>query len=216
MTLVRPLLLAGTLLALLGSLLPAAEPAGPKPKEPGEVSYYRDVRRLFQQHCQGCHQPAKPQGGYVMTSCADLLKKGDHEQPGVVPGHPEQSLLVEQITPQGGKRPAMPRGKDPLSAAEVELIKKWISLGAKDDTPATARDPVDAEHPPVYALPPVLTSLDYSPDGNLLAVSGYHEVLLHKAAGAGDSLVARLVGLSERVQSLAFAPDGRLLAVAGG
>jgi WD40 repeat protein len=73
---------------------------------------------------------------------------------------------------------------------------------------------VDAEHPPVYALPPVLTSLDYSPDGNLLAVSGYHEVLLHKADGSG--LVARLVGLSERVQSLAFAPDGKLLAVAGG
>jgi mono/diheme cytochrome c family protein len=214
MTLVRPLLLAGTLLALLRPALPAAEPAGQKPQESGEVSYYRDVRRLFQQHCQGCHQPAKPQGGYVMTSYADLLKKGDHEQPGVVPGHPEQSLLVAQITPQGGKRPAMPRGKDPLPAAEVELITKWIAQGARDDTPAAARDPVDAEHPPVYALPPVLTSLDYSPDGQLLAVSGYHEVLLHKADGTG--LVGRLVGLSERVQSLAFSPDGKLLAVAGG
>src|SRR5262249_25067490 len=57
-------------------------------------------------------------------------------------------------------------------------------------------------------------SLDYSPDGTLLAVSGYHEVLLHKSDGSG--LVGRLVGLSERVQSLAFSPDGKSLAVAGG
>jgi len=36
----------------------------------------------------------------------------------------------------------------------------------------------------------------------LLAVAGYHEVLLHKADGSG--IVGRLVGLSERIQSLAF------------
>ena len=59
-----------------------------------------------------------------------------------------------------------------------------------------------------------LTAVAFSPDGQFLAVSGYHEVLLHKGDGSG--LVARLVGLSERIQSLAFAPDGKTLAVAGG
>jgi WD40 repeat protein len=39
-------------------------------------------------------------------------------------------------------------------------------------------------------------------------------VLLHSADGAG--LAARLVGLSERIQSMAFSPDGKMLAVAGG
>jgi WD40 repeat protein len=208
----RSFLFAGSLLALSASFAGAAEPADKK--DSGEVSYYKDVRRIFQQHCQGCHQPAKPQGGYVMTSFADLLKKGDHEQPGIVPGHPEQSVVVEQILPKNGKKPAMPKGKDPLSAADVEIIKKWIAAGAKNDTPKTQEHIVDAEHPPVYNVSPDLSCVTFSPDGSLLAVSGYHEVLLHKGDGSG--LVARLVGLSERIESIAFSPDGKRLAVAGG
>src|SRR5215472_7144105 len=51
---------------------------------PDNVSYYKDVRPIFVLHCQGCHQPAKPMGGFVMTSHADLLKKGDSEEPGVL------------------------------------------------------------------------------------------------------------------------------------
>ncbi len=193
MTLGRSLL-AGGLLVLSASFGVAAEP--PDKKETSEVSYYKDVRRIFQQHCQGCHQPAKPQGGYVMTGYADLLKPGEHEQPGVVPGHPEQSMVVEQLLPKAGKKPAMPKGKDPLPAADVEIIKKWIAAGAKNDTPKTQEHVVDAAHPPVYTLSPDLSCVTYSPDGTLLAVSGYHEVLLHKADGSG--LVGRLVGLSER------------------
>jgi WD40 repeat protein len=204
----RSLLLAGGLLALFASFGAAAEPKS------GEVSYYKDVRRIFQQHCQGCHQPAKPQGGYVMTSYADLLKKGDHEQPGIVPGHPEQSMVVEQILPKTGNKAAMPKGKDPLPAADIDIIKKWIATGAKNDTPKTQEHVIDAAHPPVYSVSPDLSCVTFSPDGQLLAVSGYHEVLLHK--GDGSELVARLVGESERIESIAFSPDGKRLAVAGG
>jgi mono/diheme cytochrome c family protein len=207
----RSIFLAGALLALPGASLAA----DPEKKEPtGPVSYYHDVRRLFQQHCQGCHQPAKPQGGYVMTSHADLLKAGDRGTPGVVPGQPDKSVLVEQIVPKDGKRAAMPKSKDPLAAADIALIRRWIAEGAKDDTPKTARDIVDEKHPPVYAVAPVISSIDYSPDGSLLAVAGFHEVLLHKADGSG--LVGRLIGLSEHIQSVAFSPDGKRLAVAGG
>lgn len=190
----------------------AAEPA--EKKEAKDISYYKDVRRIFQQHCQGCHQPAKPQGGYVMTAFADLLKKGDHEQPGIVPGHPEQSMLVEQILPKGDKKPAMPKGKEPLSTADIDTIQKWIAAGAKNDTPKTQEHIIDAEHPSVYTVSPDLSCVTFSPDGQLLAVSGYHEVLLHKGDGSG--LVARLVGESERIESIAFSPDGKRLAVAGG
>src|SRR5262249_55156329 len=134
---------------------------------------------------------------------------------GILPGQPDKSAILSQILPKDGKPPAMPKGQDPLSPYEVSLIKKWIAQGAKDDTPASARVPVvDMDHPPAYVLPPVISSIAYSPDGTLLAVAGYHEVLIHKADGSG--LVARLVGLSERIQSVAFSPDGKRLAVTGG
>ena len=190
-------------------------PKDNKDKEASEeISYYRQVRPIFQQHCQGCHQPAKDQGGFVMTDHASLLKPGNSNQPGIVPGQWAKSLVFQQITSQGGKPPAMPKGKDPLIDHDVNLIRQWIAQGAKDDTPATTKIVVDAEHPPTYQHPPVITTLSFSPDGQLLAVSGYHEVLLHKADGSG--LVGRLVGLSERIQSVAFSPDGKWLAVAGG
>jgi mono/diheme cytochrome c family protein/DNA-binding beta-propeller fold protein YncE len=199
--------------AFLASAAPLAA-AEPEKKETAPVSYYKEVRPLFQQHCQGCHQPAKPLGGYVMTSFGDLLKKADRDLPGVVPAQPGKSFLLEQITTRPGKRAEMPKGKDPLPEKDVALVRRWIAEGAKDDTPATARDPVDAEHPPVYNLPPVIPSVAFSPDGSLLAVAGFHEVLLHKGDGSG--LVARLVGLSERIQTVAFSPDGKWLAASGG
>ena len=183
-------------------------------KEPEVVSYYKHVRPLFQLHCQGCHQPAKAEGGFLMTSYEELFHKGDNDKPGVVAGKPDQSFIVEQILPHNGKPPQMPRGKDPLTEREVKLIKKWIAQGARNDTPASAKQVVVDAHPPTYQLPPVLTSLAFSPDSKLLAVAGYYEVLLHRADGTG--LEGRLIGMSERVQSLAFSPDGKWLAVAGG
>lgn len=188
--------------------------APPAPASSGMVSYYKQVRPLFQVHCQGCHQPAKAQGGYVMTDYETVLKAGDRGIPGVVLGKPEKSHLIDQITPHGAKRAEMPRGAEPMPAKDVELIRRWVAEGAKNDTPPNARDSIDAEHPPTYTLPPVITSLDYSPDGKTLAVNGYHEVFLYPAEGGKP--VSRLIGLSEQVQSVAFSPDGTLLAVSGG
>jgi WD40 repeat protein/mono/diheme cytochrome c family protein len=202
---------AGILIAFAGSLALAAEqPSTVQAK----VSYARDVLPIFQQHCIGCHQPAKAQGSYVMTSRADMLKKGDSDKFNLVPGKPMESNLLSQITSQDGKPPEMPKMKPPLAEKEVALISRWIAEGAVDDSVTLARPLIDASHPPVYQLPPVVTSVDYSRDGTLLAVSGYHEILLYKADGS--ALEARLVGLSERIQALKFSPDGKMLAASGG
>jgi mono/diheme cytochrome c family protein len=196
-------------LALHGFAALAEETAPPE-----AISFFRQVLPILRaKNCTGCHQPAKRGGEYVMTDFAALLKGGESGSPAIVPGKPAESYLVEQITPVKGKAD-MPKDAPPLAAAEIALIAKWIEQGAKDDTPASNKPQYDAEHPPIYLAPPVLKSVEYSPQGDLLAVAGYHEVLLHKADGSG--LAARLVGQSERIESARFSPDGKLLAVSGG
>ena len=192
----------------------ADDPAAAKPADPAQsISYDKQVRPIFQAHCQGCHQPAKAGGKYVMTDFPRLVKGGETGVAAVVPGKPAESHLLEQITPQDGKA-KMPQGKSPLTPAEIDVVSRWIAQGAKDDTPANAVSRYDVDHPPVYTRPPVITAIDFSPDGQLLAVAGFHEVLLWKADGSEQ--LARLIGLAERIESVRFSPDGSKLAVTGG
>ncbi len=180
---------------------------------PPPVSYWKNIRPIFQANCQGCHQPARNKGEYVMTEFSRLIAGGESGDKAIVAGSPDESPLIDSITPHEGEAD-MPKDKKPLSEGDIDLIRKWIAQGATDDTPANAVRVVDDKHPPIYQRPPVVTSLHFSPDGSLLAVAGFHEVLLHRADGSG--LVARLIGLSERIETVRFSPDGKRLAVAGG
>ena len=202
-------------LLLLGCLVVPGLCPKAHAEEPAKVSYYKDIRPIFQQHCNGCHQPAKPMGGYVMTEHANLFKSGERGKAGVVPGKPDESYLVQQVRVHDSGKAEMPKNRDPLNPIQIKLIIDWIAQGATDDTPPSARAVVvDASNPPKYSAPPVVTSLSFSPDGLTLAVTGYHEVLLYDTERY--DLRGRLIGMSERVQSIAFSPDGKKLAAVGG
>jgi hypothetical protein len=179
-----------------------ARAAGDKP-----VSFHNDIRPIFNSSCNACHKPEKLKGELDMTTFDMLMKGGKHGST-VVPGDTKKSKLVEMIS---GDEPDMPPDGDPLKKEQVALIERWIKEGAKDDTPAPGTTKIE---PPTYTVPPVISAMAFSPDGKLLAVSGYREVLLHKADGS--ELVGRLVGESTRVESIAFTKDGKLLGVAGG
>lgn len=190
----------------------AAEPAS----NAETVSYYRDIRPILAARCVGCHQPAKASGSLILSTVDAIKRPGDSELPGIVPGQPDESYLLEQVTPEEGAA-AMPPEGPPLEAGQIALLERWIEQGAVDDTPPGARRTYDAEHPPQYTRLPVITSIDYSPDGQWLAVAGFHEVLLHRADAEGQSPpAARLIGMSERIASVQFSPDGTKLAVTGG
>ncbi len=130
-----------------------------------KVSYDKQVRPIFQAHCQGCHQPAKAGGGYVMTAFDRLKKGGESDEVAIVPGKPAESYLVEQITPEKDGKAVMPQNKPPLSAAEIELVKRWIAEGAVDDVPKAAHARYDMDHPPVYTRLPVVPALAFAPMG---------------------------------------------------
>jgi len=196
-------------LSLLGVRSFAAEDAESQP----ETSFYNQVRPILQANCHGCHQPAKSLGDYVMTDFKKLLAGGESGLAAIVPGKPEESYLIEQITPTDGEA-LMPKKADPLIGNDIKIITQWIKEGAKDDTPASAKQRYDMDHPPVYTRQPVVATLDFSPDGSLLAIGGFHEVLLFK--GDGSERVGRLVGVSAKIQSVVFSPDGKKLAVTGG
>ncbi len=205
-----------TAVFLLGAALgPVAGEETPPSAAEGStaVSFRHDVVPIFRAHCYGCHQGAKRDGDYRMTDFAALLQGGETERAAIVPGKPDESYLIEQITPIDGFA-EMPRDAPPLSSVEIETIRRWIAAGAPNDAPADAGPQYDAAHPPVYNRPPMISSVDAQPDGTLLAVAGFHEVLLLDTETG--QRVGRLVGLSPRINSVAFSPDGQRLAVAGG
>ncbi len=202
-------------LALRSSVLPTVILGAPLPATqlPGDpVSFEREVLPLLAVHCQGCHQPAKASGSVQLVGYANLLG-GD--SPLVQAGAPEESLLLEVVAPTDGLPPSMPIDGEPLGADAVETLRRWIQEGAVDDSTAASLGARNGAGEPIYARPPVISAMAYSPDGATLAVSGRGEVLLHHAGEPGEPTL-RLVGLSERVESIAFSPDGQRLAVAGG
>lgn len=190
----------------------------PQPETPsdqqGVVSYQKDVVPIFRQNCLGCHQGAKQLGGYVMTEFASLLRGGDSDQPGIVPGKPEKSYLIERITPVDGVAEMPEPPAKPLSDVEIEIITRWIQQGAKDDSPTDTGPQFDNQNPPVYNAPAATTSMDISPDGKWLAVAGYHEILILETQSG--NIARRLVGMSPRINSVRFSYDGKRLAAVGG
>ncbi|MGH9661073.1 MAG: c-type cytochrome domain-containing protein, partial [Bryobacteraceae bacterium] len=176
----------------------------------GEVSFHRQIRPILARQCSGCHQPASAQSGLLLTTYQGF-KTGGQKGAAFIAGSPDTSIVIAYLT--GQIKPQMPFGGRPLPDDQIELFRQWIREGGRDDSPAESPDPITAGKPTVYRAPPVITAVAISPDGKLLAVSGYREILLHDVE---KGLVARLPGLSDRIQSLVFSPDGSTLAAAGG
>jgi hypothetical protein len=114
---------AGGLLALLlvGGSVAAASPAE-------EKHFEEKVRPVLVQHCYGCHsaQARKSRGGLRVDSRDALLRGGD-SGPAVVPGRPQDSLLLQALRHQGPL--AMPP-KEKLPAEVVADFERWVRAGA--------------------------------------------------------------------------------------
>ncbi len=185
-------------------LVLALPPAGAEP-----VSFSRQIKPLLSRQCAACHQPQSKQSDLVVTSYDDF-RKGGRKGPAWVAGKPGESVVIQYIT--GKIEPRMPMGGKPLPADVIATFRQWVEEGAKDDS-ATASKISQKREPPAYKAAPLVTAFAFSPDGNLMAVSGYHEILLSQPDG---KLVGRLVGESMRIHSLSFTPGGKTLVAVGG
>src|SRR5581483_4961760 len=93
---------------------------------PAEEYFRQNVAEILEQKCVRCHNDTKSTSGLSLVKRAGALT-GGRRGPAVVPGHPERSVLIQMIS---GAKPMMPRQAEPLSAAQIATLRKWIESGA--------------------------------------------------------------------------------------
>lgn len=122
------LLLIPALVALLCPLARGESSDDPASVEKTGLEFFeRKIRPLLTQRCYACHSQAKKiQGGLRLDSRAAALQGGD-SGPAIVPGMPDESLLVEVIG-YAGDIQMPPTGK--LPAEEIALLTEWVRRGA--------------------------------------------------------------------------------------
>jgi hypothetical protein len=105
----------------------------------GAVDYQTEIRPLLDKYCWGCHGPKAAMHGLRLDSSDAARKGGDSGAPALVPGKSSESLMIRYAAGRD-KDIVMPPKGERLSAAEVDLLSRWIDEGAAYGTePAQAR-----------------------------------------------------------------------------
>jgi len=219
----------------------AAENGKPADKEADKdtekVTYVEHVMPILRQHCFGCHNQDKTEGGLNLTTYTTAMEGGGSGTV-VEPGDAASSYLYMLVTHES--EPFMPPSSPKLPVEKLAVLEKWISGGALED----AGSKVKIKEKPSYDLavpaagagkpegpPPMpsgltlspvvttsrasaVTALAASPWAPLVAVAGEKQVLLYNT----DTL--QLVGVlpfEEGVpHDLKFSRNGKLLLAGGG
>ena len=150
-----------------GEAKPAAAPPAAEPEQESsvpaapvvarKVSFVKDVLPILDARCVECHGPNKVKGSLRMDTAAELFA-GDPEWWTVVPGKPDESLLLERVLLPAEDPDAMPPRGDRLTAAQIDTIRTWIAEGAEHgvtaSAPAAEIEPAPAKADDVAASAP--------------------------------------------------------------
>jgi hypothetical protein len=95
----------------------------------GEKFFEEKVRPLLVSRCYKCHshEAKDVQGGLYLDSRPGW-QKGGESGPALVPGKPDESLIIDAV--QYGTRQMPPDSKLPDS--EIALLERWVKMGAPD------------------------------------------------------------------------------------
>jgi len=91
-----------------------------------------DVLPIFQMRCVLCHGKRRQEGGLDLRTQAARLK-GGKSGPALMPGNPDDSLLMKKILAGAMPPPKMffEYAVRPPDTSEVETLRKWIAADAR-------------------------------------------------------------------------------------
>ena len=132
----------------------AAKTADPAKPDPADIEFFeKKVRPILQARCQECHGSQKQKGGLRLDARAGALAGGS-TGPAVVPGNPEESLLVDAIN--YGEDFQMPP-KSKLPPEEIATLTDWVRRGA----PWGVEIRTSSESPGAARIPGVLSKQEF-------------------------------------------------------
>ena len=157
----------------LASPAPAAQPASA-----GALDFAAEVLPLLSARCIECHGPNKVKGDLRLDGLERIL----HAEPEywvVIPGRPAESLLLERVRLPDGDPDRMPPKGERLTAAEVELLERWIA-----GLPSDAARPLGAGSAPASGAAPASGS-----DRDAVRLLGASASELQPADVAGNAVL---------------------------
>ncbi|MEZ6126203.1 MAG: PSD1 and planctomycete cytochrome C domain-containing protein [Planctomycetaceae bacterium] len=94
------------------------------------VEYFeKHVRPLLAEHCYECHAGGEVNGGLRVDYRDGILVGGDSGK-GLVPGYPDDSLLIQAVRYNNRDLQMPPQNK--LSDQQIAVLEQWVSMGAPD------------------------------------------------------------------------------------
>src|SRR5262245_20481313 len=121
-----PRLRLAALAVLIAGAAVLAAPAANNKEDKGADFYKEKIAPILNDQCLKCHGGAKTRNGVDVSDHAHLLKRADNGFP-VVPGKPEQSLIIRVIR-YDGKIVMPPKAR--LSDQEIKDLTEWVKRGA--------------------------------------------------------------------------------------
>lgn len=138
-------------LVLLTLIIASSNAVGDE--DPASTRFFElSIRPLLATHCVECHGAKKQESGLRLDSSASALRGGSNG-PAIVPGRPNESLLIEVVSGRGDIQ--MPP-EDMLQPRQIENLSRWIKAGATWPKGTTnANSEKDENHWAFRALGPV-------------------------------------------------------------
>jgi serine/threonine-protein kinase len=167
------------------------------------------AKEVFRGRCAECHNGAKARAGVNVLDRDGLIKKEK-----VVPGKPDDSIVYQHISATD-ETVMPPKGRPPLTAEQVDAVRKWIAAGAPPfpaDAPPPP-EPVKEKDKPLkdvagvdYVLKQILAHVRATPAGDrpFLRFFSINHVLT--AGATPDKLADHWHALAKAINHLSREP----------